>query len=308
MTDYISLALRNWWKILLFMVLGGVIAFVFLMKNSHPSVDHTVFVSIGAEVPSQQAATTSTFELVQSADFFTETVQGWFKNPEFQRRVATKSGVPTNVSARKQEKQNLVLSFSTSSLEDGGKYSEVLHNVLLQDITSYNEKTNSRFEMTLFDLTSETHTENWLVVIIFGKLFGLFLGFLVVFFFDKLFGIMSFRQQASHVVPEEQIFVLQKNKPEQLSYLFAGARERLENKKGSVQVWLVNFHDVKLPHTLKEYSAGQKVEVLEAPTEVSEYDSQAIAIIILRLGTSRQQDFMNLWHLTRGKALVAILS
>ncbi|HLG26116.1 MAG TPA: hypothetical protein VI588_05055, partial [Candidatus Gracilibacteria bacterium] len=113
--SHLSLYRRHWIIIvLLTLITGGASYYYGLQKATRP-YETTLFISLGVAQTETNFNPDSPYDYGQAADNFTETVQGWFKNPGLLNEINESVGEDIDISARRQEKQNLVITFDAPS-------------------------------------------------------------------------------------------------------------------------------------------------------------------------------------------------
>lgn len=187
--SYLLTVKRHWQKIFAITVLITATTLIFgytYLKNIYTT---TIFINIGVLQNQQQTANNQAniLDNIQAADQFSETVMGWFKNPNLLKRVEQESQNQVQPAARKQEKQNLIVTFNTNNEESAPKITQAIQNNLNKDIGSYNSRTNSQFQLTLFNAETEKTETHPLVLGLFGLILGLILGTIFSRIYEKLF-------------------------------------------------------------------------------------------------------------------------
>lgn len=186
MQHFLLITTKYWKKILALTLLTAIAstAFGFLMVKM--PWNGTTFINIGAKQNFQQQSNSSLLENIQASDAFSETVQGWFKNASFTNGVEERAGTNVNFSARKQEKQNIVVTYKSSSEANIKKISQVLEENLRIELGKYNLATGTDFQVTLFDTTIDESKDNLLIFIAMGLALGLIFGFGVCTIYETI--------------------------------------------------------------------------------------------------------------------------
>jgi hypothetical protein len=131
----------------------------------------TIFVTMGATLPNGVAVgALGASQNENVVDQFTQTVQGWVSNPDFQRRVEEHVGEAVSMGVRKQEKQNLIVTVSP----EFAALSVMM--ILDEEMLAYNEQTNTSFVVALSSMTSYLNEPNLKL----NLLMAVLLGFLVM--------------------------------------------------------------------------------------------------------------------------------
>jgi preprotein translocase subunit SecF len=182
MKSFLDLTIRYWIGISAIAVLTAVSTLVFGSYFNQNAYATTVFLNIGAKSNPQ----ISPLDTVQAADSFTETVMGWFKNPDFIAKIADNAGYGTEPAARKQEKQNLVVTYKTQDQQQAEKVYQSIITGLQSEIGKYNSAADSGFVLTF---SSKNTAESKIPLLLFGLagiIFGLMLGFALTAAFDRI--------------------------------------------------------------------------------------------------------------------------
>jgi hypothetical protein len=177
MQNFLKTVSAHWKKIITVAVITAVLSAVFGYFYNKTAFNNTIFITIAAGQASNLGQPSEPFETVQASDSFTETVMGWFKNPSFLEQVKSVSGQNVDFSVRKQEKQNLVVTFKTGTSEEGKRIGQITEEVLRGEIAKYNQATDSDFRMPVADIFSKEGTIHPALFAVAGLFFGLFLGY-----------------------------------------------------------------------------------------------------------------------------------
>ncbi len=193
MQHFLLIVTKRWKEILALMVITTAASVIFGLQYNKTSFSNTIFLTIGAKQESDQKI--SPYETLQAADHFAEAVQGWFKNPALIEKIREQSGIDVDFGARKQEKQNLVITFKAVNAEDFKKIAAAAKSVLLSEIATYNLQTGSEFSIPNYAVSSK---ESSLPIILFalgGLIAGAGIGFTLGSALEKL---MSEIHQFAH--------------------------------------------------------------------------------------------------------------
>jgi hypothetical protein len=158
-------------SLILLIVFTAVASTVFGVLYNKSAISGTIFINIGAS----QDQKTSLFETVEAADHMSEVVQGWFKDPSLLKKISDQAGHEANFNVRKQEKQNIVITFKTENTDQAKKVAVSLEENMRSALSRYNIETAGSFKITAFD---SDYNESNIPVILF-LLFGLVAGFML---------------------------------------------------------------------------------------------------------------------------------
>lgn len=196
--NYLTLILRRWKEILAFGLVFLLVSAAWTLFFAQTQYRSTLFFTVAGENKG-----ISLYEDTRGADLFSETVQGWTKNPGLVAEIGDKTGEKFGISGRVQESQNVVVELSADSEEGIKKVSEETLNVLKTKVNEFNKETNHTF--TLAIPTTEYTTEepglgkNELIFLLIGLIIGLGFAFLYEYMTDKA----SFEHQVEEMLGEK---------------------------------------------------------------------------------------------------------
>lgn len=291
--SYLILAKRKWRIVLGIAILVTILAYSFALmknKNLHKA---TVFLSIGVnESGTKENQSSSIYENVQAADQFAETVQGWFKNPDFLARIEKKSGFGSNITARKQEKQNLLVNFNTPTREQAERISEVIKNELVYELNTYNQQTNTAFQLALYTPNINEESVNVLLFLLLGILAGLALGIGIGYGYEYLFQLVSFSEQITEILKKNYLEKLSSLfcKKEKLHFLFA----HLKKINVPITVAGINMNPAHLVKETVNHLPERTIRSSILPADAEKLGSAQYLLIVCQLGKTRLEDLKKL--------------
>ena len=163
----------------------------------------TMFLSFSVQSSVIKTTGSTTYDDVQAADHFTETIQGWFKNPKFLEKIEEKGGSKTNISAKKQEKQNLVITYSSDTDSTAGKTAKSIKETLSKEISRYNNTTETDFQIALSSTDTKAQSSRLPIFIILGFILGILFGIGLSYIYEYLFGFASFQHQVESILEKK---------------------------------------------------------------------------------------------------------
>lgn len=288
--DYISLLKRHFRSaaVLTALVIAGTM-FLVGYKNTAP-YETTVFVSIGNNqdmAPDQESA----YENVQAADHFSETVQGWFKNPKFQERVSMRSS--SEMSARKQEKQNLVVTFSSEQEEEGRLGSEKLKGELEKEITDYNSKTNSDFQIAVYTFDTRNKPLSVPLFLLISFIGGAMMASFALYGYEYLFEKVSTAAQASAILQKQPVERLPSLRSKKKNLAFLAAHLRREEGK-NIQIIGAGADVREFAKSLEHLGHEKSLQAVNFPEESGEISLHHHQLVVCVLGRSSIADLQKL--------------
>lgn len=187
MNAFLKITVSYWKQILVITLLTLLAAVAFRTSAGNEQFTGTTFLTIGVEETDANTATTSSiYENVQAADHFSESVQGWFKNPSLLKTIEEKTGKRIEINAKKQEKQNVVITYSDTKKESLEKADKIIKEQLQKNIEEYNSATGTRFHLALYNTVIEESTKSYVLYVTLGLIVGLFLGFSLMAVYQKI--------------------------------------------------------------------------------------------------------------------------
>lgn len=284
LTAHLNLLRRHWLPILLTTLVAFAVTYSFTIGRAPASHETTLFLNFGA----RQGQASTSYDDVQAADQFTESVQGWFKNPDLLQRIESTAQVEAALSARKQEKQNLVVTFYAENEEQAQTIADATIEELRQEIDRYNEQTQSSFALAIASVTIAQQPAKTIILSLLGLVLGLVLAIGLAYLREYLFGIASFRAQVEKTLQKrsDDVLALRWGKQD------LGVLETLIRTEGEDDVRLIGVN-------VSPQNIEAKLE-LEAETITFPQDASALTkkakntVVLCKLGTTRIQDLERL--------------
>ncbi len=279
--------------IITFLVGGAVVSFGYsmgFMKGNNT----TIFITIGAEESVSSPSLGSLYDTVQAADFFAETIQGWFKNPEFLRNVQTGTSEPLNFSVRKQEKQNLVVTVHTQQPWD----SKILGSVLEHAIEEYNSVSKTSFHLAHFGRGVQSQSFPLFLFAFVGLLAGLLFSVIAAWFYEYLCGYVSDAETAENILGREAVDRICYSKVSKNLNFLAYCLQTLRQK--NIVIIRMFKGAERVEHGLKDVMEGKNITTCDFPAGISELSKikEFHAVVPVRIGKT------NIAHLKKLKLIV----
>ena len=105
-----------------------------------------------------------------SSQGLSETIIGWTYSPNFSQQLGF------GISAKKQERQNIIFEFDAKNPEISGKNAEKIQSVLTQKLAQYNEASQTKFSFLFEDAVISQNIPKKSMWSIAGSIVGLFVG------------------------------------------------------------------------------------------------------------------------------------
>jgi len=187
MTAFLKLILKYWKQIIGITIVTLLATIGFRASMGSEQYTGTTFITIGvAEGNTLAQSDSSIYENVEAADHFSESIQGWFKNPSLLKSIEDQTGKKIDINAKKQEKQNIVITYSDTKKANLENTDKIIKDQLEKDIDQYNTSTGTHFRLALYNTTIEESTKSYALYIALGLMMGLFLGFGIMGLYQKV--------------------------------------------------------------------------------------------------------------------------
>ncbi|MFA6527936.1 MAG: hypothetical protein WCT46_00125 [Candidatus Gracilibacteria bacterium] len=205
--NYLSFLWRIKWKAIVVGIVCGVSAFVYTSSFSEKSYEAIVFMSIGMEqgVYPDQAEAFGARGVTEADYYFAQTVQGWSMDPSFGDQVNERVSGSVSVTARQQERQNVIFSIIGNDEEIVNLAATATVDELTERLASYNGTMETSYKVANPEITIWTHEPKVLFNGLIGFLFGVLLvvGFYLVY--EYFTGTVSFAFQAGEVFGKKSL-------------------------------------------------------------------------------------------------------
>lgn len=184
MKNFLFNIFKNWKKIILIGILTAIASVIFGIVYNYNAFSATIFVNIGSIQNSTFGKEENPYDTLQAADQFTESMQGWFKNPAFLEKIRSESGTNVDLSVRKQEKQNLIITFKAASAQAADKIVQSTRTALENQLSVYNGRNASSFTMPAFDPYIKEYRLPLILFAFCGAVAGIFIGYFFSLFWS----------------------------------------------------------------------------------------------------------------------------
>lgn len=309
LTDHINLLKRNLLAVVLIAVVTSVLTLGIGLRQETPNGTGTLFLSIGAGQGAFKTEESDTKYGISAAGQFAETVHGWLKNPAILESVAEKVGHGVEINAYKQEKQNIVVNYSSSSQEDSQKTANAIEAEIVNKIRQYDNETGSDFKLAVFTAHYAQAGSKLPVFVLLGILLGIFLGaglsYLYEFFFDKVsavFQVEGILNRKSHdIISQKDI---KANAIPYLTTLIDNMPNRYNILAG------VNFIPETLEKCLAQHDLKSEYEIVEFPKSIGRVAkmTKENLVVVVKLGKTRKTELSKIKNYLPGNYILVVLT
>ncbi len=272
----------------------------------------TIFTTIGLKRDITTPHLSTSYDDVRAADHFTETVQGWFKNQAFLKKI--NSYAPESnfnefigISAERQEKQNLVINFFSREEKHIDIVSKSIISTLSAEIERFNRTSEIDFQLSLYDTDYAPSSSRLPYLLIFalalGLSFGLGLSYLCEFFGNKALST----EQVENTLHKKADEIIQSRFYGKSSFAYFNALLKKHGGKKIVFVLTWPKADKLLPRVNKavEKKEIKFINFTESPENITE-DHKTLYILTARLGKSKITDILKTSSLINGDYILLI--
>lgn len=206
-TEHLDLYKRNWVLILIAALV--VFAGVHTVGSQRFAGGHdgTIFLTIGTQRLADQDISTS-YDDALAADNFSETVSGWFKNPVFVKKISETAGVEAGLAGRRQERLNVVVTYSTATSEQAQAISTSTRQILEDSISEFNSNTNRQFKIARYESQIQESASKSNLLIFVSLVLALAAAVALAYVQEYIRGTVSWKHQITSTLLKEVDFHL----------------------------------------------------------------------------------------------------
>ncbi len=296
---YLALLMRRWKEIVVIVLLVLGAAYVSTRQIVQPTYSSTLFLSFGVD---RSKNIEGYYGGINASDGFAETVQGWVKDPGVLAEVRKVAGDnDLDLSARKQERQNIIVSIGNGDDGLGAKTNaEAVLKVLEMRLAEFNQRTNNSYAIGLSSVTTQVNVpeDKLRTTLLIALFFGLILGVAWGFVFEFLFGRVSFVSQLKSDEDWQDVIEIVDSKSD-WSYL-----QSFLATKNNVKLVTV---DCDLPVDAKDLDLKKDCLVRFPNDLVGDLD-QAEVVLMVKLGVTRISNVKKLQVLLQKPVCLVVLA
>lgn len=279
--EYLKLGIRNSIYILfitLFCVIAGFSASNFIDTEKF---DNSLFFTVSIK---DKGDFSDAYSNLQASDQFTESLQGWFKDQSLLQNIYESSKLGFPIKAKKQDKNNLIISYSSDTQENGKIFKEAINSEISKKISAYNSNSDIRVFITSSDLFVNKQESKSMFYLIVSTIIGIIFGYVFSFLFEtNSYKLTSYKAFIKSLKPENS-FVFSNYKKLKLEHHFLTTY--LNNKYKNSKLQLLDLtHKSKIGlEILSKHGSFEAIKSFDIPSEISEVKSNVPVIVIAELG------------------------
>lgn len=206
-----------------FLLIGTTLGVVFTQTLTPFSETTTIFTTITTSNNEDPRAAE------QASTDFGETVTGWFRNPAFVQEIEKKSSQQGTLSAKKQERQNLLIIAKTKTAGTSKEFAQQALKKTQNEIKRINQSSSSQFTIINQGSSTATKTPSPLFAGIIGGIGGITLALFLAILFEFLGGRVSSLQQAEEILQTETLETIPRRWTDQDLSLLSLAIQKSKN-------------------------------------------------------------------------------
>lgn len=281
--EYLKVALRHKFLIIFVILLAFVGGYFAHTLTTKYQFNNTIFYIIGTQ---DTTGKTDSFENLQAADQITESILGWFKDPSFQASVNERSELSFGLKSKKQEKNNLVITFFSDNEENSRKYAEAVNKTLLSYMENYNNNSTLRITLTGNALNIAEKNSDLSLYLIVSLILGLIFGYLGAFSYEYLFKKLQSTSELKQILGKDPLFQFRSHKDLKLNYHFLV--KILENQFGKENLQILDLTSKSKTgiEVISRHGNFQNIKSIDLPGNVEQISPNAPTLIISELGKS----------------------
>jgi len=255
--------------------------------------DATVFTTITVKKDTISSQLSTSYDDVRAADHFTETVQGWFKNPHFlqsireselNRDILIIMAEDFTISAERQEKQNLVINFHVDGQDRVDNISNAAISVLENAIQKYNRTSDTDFAIASHETYYAKSASKLNFLLLFALILGLCAGIGLSYIYEYLTGKILSPLHAENMLNKKAAdIILHFNYTHTYKYL-----NTLLDNSHSKKYLLIFTWDVNTKHQNKTIDRFNKKDIhavnfIKTPEKITS-ESNRLPILFVKPG------------------------
>ncbi len=302
--DLLRLVKRNFLFITLAALVGLMAGFGVTKIKPTANLENSLFYSFS--VNAKNSTQNNNYENLQSADQITESIQGWIKDPAFQDNVTNESNLKLQIRGKKQEKNNLIISFDSKNTAEADLYQKAIDHELRKRLSTYNLASSFDIAIGSQSFHSESKLDLSFIFIFGGLIIGKFLGIWAAYLHEQYRNKLITVKTLSKLINHQALFYFSSLYHFKKHHAILTAY--LDRKYHQQKIQLINL--TKKPkvglETLSSMSEGVEMKSYEFPKQLKDIKANCPAIILVQLGETSNQHLteLNLFSLENHEVIV----
>lgn len=283
--DYLKLASRNIYLIIIVTIICATGGFLFTQSLNTNPYGATLFLSFGIE--DKATKTTSSYENLQAADQITESIQGWFKDPSFINEINLNSPLNPNIQAKKQEKNNLLISFSSPDQDSAKLISNRILAVLTSRLTQYSTQSDLKITIATNSLDIALQSSKNKIFILISIIIGLIVGFLGALFWENILQVIKSDQHFESIFTKKLLASFTNDKEFKKNHFFLSKYLSEKYRKQPLQIIDLTHKNKFGLETISKHSEIGEIKSLKLPVDFPKINTHTPTLLILEIGYTK---------------------
>ncbi len=279
--EFLKLLYRNIFVILITILICLGAGLAASNALSSKGFENTLFLSIGVQDKYQSS---DAYENLQAADQITESIQGWFKDPSFQKEINEYSGLGYALKAKKQEKNNIVVGYSSGDANKSLLYKESILEILGERISSYNQLSDLQINLASAKLNVSQKPDSLPLYLILSSLIGLILGMLIAWIYEITFNRLTSLNEFSQISGVEAPFCYESVKKLKSRHQFLIKYLSGKYHDNKIQLLDLTRGNKTGLEFLSKHGQFSDIKSFKIPQEIEQVNISHPSVIICELG------------------------
>lgn len=313
--SHLKLILRNLLFISAVTAVTILCALFFGKKFLATDYNATVFITITVKNETISSQLSTSYDNVRAADHFTETVQGWFKNPAFLKSIRETelnrySIIPDgdfSISAERQEKQNLVINFHVNEQDRVENISHAAISVLESAIKKFNRTSDTDFAIASHETYFTKSASKMNFLLLFALIMGLCAGIGLSYLYEYLTGKILCPLQAENILNKKVVEIISFHfrNTDNFKYLNAFLKNLHSKKYLLIFTWDINTKNLNKTVVRLEKKDIHTVNFIKTPDKITS-ETNRLPILFVKPGKTGYQDLFRIKALMPENYLLVI--
>ena len=297
---FFSVVQRNFLKILIGGIICGLLGILFATLIQKPAYSTTIIFQTTAKVDQTQGKDVDPLSYFEAGDRFSEAILGWFRNPiifdGIAKRVEGMDGgtLAKIFSIRRQEKQNINITYKVESEEKAKKLEEAIVSYMKEQVATINKQSNSAYDLVNLDYKIEKIEPSKVMTGGYAFAFGIILFILFVFIYELAIGVVMYKDQVEQILGTKIVGKIGKNDS---AFLASYIKERAPHAS-LIGLGIPLDDIVKNTKSFLEKSLNTKSEVTLTAYQSPDYSKglhdKGEIILFVKPGVTKLRDIRNI--------------
>ncbi len=303
--EYLKIALRRRYFLFFFILISGIISFLYVQNTNKPYYQNTIFISFSSNL-SDESNLPYILNPIETTDYFTESVQGWFLSPGLNNRINSNLEQKISLSSIKQEKQNLLLTYQTE--QQSTENPEIIKQELEKDLSKFNSISDLDFSISLYDFHQQEIKPNLFKSLIIYIILSIVIGYLLALAYELVFRKLNSKDQIKQIFRKDIYACYKSSKDFKLNnnFLLQKLKNDLENYNALEIFNLTNSPKFGI-ETISKAKLFDKIVSIDIPKELEKINPKAPTLIITQMGFTNLHDLEQLSKLSLTKLEIVII-